>query len=189
MLLLDVKEKERIWEIDEYTMNITTIGGYTIGLEHSLKSIFDWEAVYKKSFLSTKLTNEEFLSYISYMVLPKYKKYFNISHLSNDEINLIFNYIKETPSATIIGTRASQENQNGYTKQMGEERITAEYIYALMAISGIPFSCDKWHINRLLYVLQIISIKNNPQKMSKQDLGKYNTALNAQRKAALKTRG
>lgn len=189
MLLLDIEPKEQILEIEENTMIITKVGGYQIGLEHSLKSIYNWEGDHKKSFLSSELTNEEFLSYIEYMVLDKYKKFFNIKHLSKKEIDIIFDYIKSTPSATVITNRNNQENQNGYSSKSLNEKITAEYIYALMAMSGIPFSCDKWHINRLLYVLQIIAIKNNPQKMSKQDLGKYNTSLNAQRKAALKTRG
>lgn len=189
MLLLDVELKEQILEMDETTMMITNIGGYKIGFEHSLKSIYEWEGDHKKSFLSSELTNEEFLSYIEYMVLDEYKKDFNINHLSKKEMDTVFNYIKSTPSATVITTRSSQENQNGYNSKSLNEKITAEYIYALMAMSGIPFTCDQWHINRLLYVLQIIAIKNNPQKMSKQDLGKYNTSLNAQRKAALKTRG
>ena len=55
---------------------------------------------------------------------------------------------------------------------------------------NIPKECEKWHINRLLTLIQIFSIKNSPdKKMSKNEIYKHNRELNALRRKKLGTKG
>ena len=59
-----------------------------------------------------------------------------------------------------------------------------------MIANGVPFECQKWHINRLLTLIRVCEIKNDPgKKMSKNDIYKQNKALNEARKAKYKTKG
>ena len=70
------------------------------------------------------------------------------------------------------------------------ETITAELIYYWMVTLNIPFECQKWHLNRLITLVEICSIKNQPQKkMSKGEILRQNRELNAARRAKYKTRG
>ena len=68
--------------------------------------------------------------------------------------------------------------------------ITNELIYYYMSAYQIPFSCEKWHFNRLMTLIRICGEKNkDPKKMNKRDILNRNRALNEARKKAHKTRG
>ena len=68
--------------------------------------------------------------------------------------------------------------------------MTAEVIYFYMISFGIPFECEKWQLNRLLTLIKVCSIKNEPpKKRSRHEIMSRNAALNAARRKKLNTKG
>ena len=59
-----------------------------------------------------------------------------------------------------------------------------------MIASNIPFECQKWHLNKLLTLIRVCSIKNQPpKKMSQREIMSRNNKLNAARKRKFNTKG
>lgn len=157
----------------------------TLQLEHSLISISKWESIFKKPFLnksSSDKSNEEILKYIECMTINKVDP--DVYHfLTQEHYTTILAYIEDPHTATTISDRSK--------KRGNKEQITAELIYYWMIALTIPWETQKWHINRLLTLIQVCNIKNDPKanKMSKREVMQNNASLNAQRKAAMKTKG
>ena len=155
----------------------------TLQLEHSLISLSKWEAKWHKAFLSkTAKTTEETIDYVRCMTINKSVDHDVYSRLSNENMIEINDYIGDTMTATVI--RDTQQ-RNG-----GRETVTAELIYYWMVSLGIPFECQKWHLNRLLTLIRVCTIKNQPpKKMSKTAIMRQNAALNAARRRKLHSSG
>ena len=67
---------------------------------------------------------------------------------------------------------------------------TADLFYAAMASYGIPFECEKWHLNRLLALIRACGEENlPPEKMGRHEQAAHIRALNAQRRAKFHSRG
>lgn len=104
------------------------------------------------------------------------------SRLTNADIEAINAYISDPMTATHI--------YKDKTGQQSRETITSELIYYWMIALNIPFECQKWHLNRLLTLIEVCSIKNQPpKKRSRKELMKRNSALNAERRKRLGTKG
>ena len=148
----------------------------TVSLEHSLISIARWESKWHKAYLSQNdKTEEEAKDYIRCMLINQHV----------DPIVFMaqtIEYIQDPMSATVI-------NDKG--RKVSREVVTNELIYCWMVSLKIPFEpCEKWHLNHLIKLIEVCAIKNAPpKKMSKGDIMRRNSALNAKRRAMHHTTG
>lgn len=167
---------------DEETETFIYTKERTLHLEHSLVSLSKWEAVYQIPFLTEKQkTTKQTLDYIRFMTITQNVDPEIYKTLPSACLNKVEDYIRNPMTATTISNR---------NKKGGRQIITSEVIYGWMVVLHIPFECEKWHLNRLLTLIQVCNELNNPgKKMSKKELLERNRALNEARKVALNTRG
>ena len=152
-------------------------------LEHSLVSISKWESKWHKAFLGKQeKTNEEVVDYIRCMTITQNVDPDIYYRLSAENIELINNYIDDPMTATVINEMPGRSKSR--------EIITSELIYYWMIAYNIPVEFQKWHLNRLLTLIRVCSIKNSPpKKMSAREVMANNTKLNAERRKMLNSRG
>lgn len=180
MLVIDIPAKELF---NEATCEFIPVKAQKVTLEHSLISISKWEAKWQKPFLSKeKKSIEESIDYIRCMTLtPNVDP--NVYYAITPEIlNKVNAYIDSPMTATTFQTLDGKKGKS--------QTITSELIYYWMIALGIPFECQKWHLNRLLTLVKVCDIKSNPRKkMSKRDILARNQQMNAERRARLNSRG
>ena len=178
MLVINIPSQELF---DSKTSSFINTKEHSIQLEHSLISISKWESKWKKPFISNDIkTNEETLDYIKCMLLDD-KDNAYISCLTENNIKSINDYIGDPMTATTFHNDESKGQR---------DIITSELIYYWMIASNIPMECEKWHLNRLLTLIRVCSIKNTPpKKMSKREIIERNRVLNEARKKQLHTNG
>lgn len=159
----------------------------TLSLEHSLVSISKWEAKWKKPFLTNESkTSEEIIDYIKCMTITQNVSDDTYTKLSSKNISEITAYIENSMTATWFN---DEKNRRKYSIGQSEQ-ITSELIYYWMVVYQIPFECQKWHINRLLTLIKICSVKNDkPKQLSRAEILARNKELNAQRRARLNSKG
>lgn len=154
-----------------------------LNLEHSLVSLSKWESKWNKFYLSKEeKTVEEVIDYIKCMTLTKNVDPEVYEHLTKTNIDEINRYIEEPMTATILPKSAKGKGSS--------EMVSSESIYYWMIALGIPFECQKWHLNRLITLIGVCNAKNAPpKKMSKRQIMNQNAALNAKRRKQFNTRG
>lgn len=154
-------------------------------LEHSLVSLSKWESRWHKPFLSTKKdskSQEEVIDYIRCMTLTQNVDPAIYYELSSNNYERIQAYIDDPMTATTFNDFQKAKPSN--------EIITSELIYYWMIAYNVPVEFEKWHLNRLLTLIKVCSIKNAPpKKMSKREIYNRNAALNASRRKASNSRG
>ena len=182
MLTIEVPISPEGW--DEVKQEFVKPKTQTLQLEHSLISLSKWESKWHKPFLATKeMTDEETLDYIKYMTLTKNVNPDVYKHISRENMNAVVAYIGDPMTATTF----SKDNKGSNNREI----ITSELIYYWMIASNIPFDpCQKWHLNRLITLIRVCSIKNTPpKKRSKRDIMSRNSALNAARRQQMNSKG
>ena len=145
-----------------------------IEIEHSLYSISIWEYKYHKPFLSSEKTPAETLDYIKMMIIgdiPDGGDMF-FATLPKEVVEQIKEYIDDPMTATTFSKE--EEEKSGTGKQ---EIITSEIIYYWMTTQSIPFDCEMWHINRLITLIKVCAIKNQPEDKKKKKLTSSDLAL------------
>lgn len=155
----------------------------TLRLEHSLVSLSKWEAKWHKPYLSTKSkTVEEQLDYVRCMTLTQNVDPHVYNAITPPLLNTVRAYIEDSMTATTF-----PKDQKG---RPNREIVTAEIIYYWMISHQIPFECQKWHLNRLMTLINVCNAKNGPQKkMSQKEIFARNRALNAARRKRTRSRG
>lgn len=182
MLSIKIPETELFFE-DSKTFH--TVKEQVLNLEHSLISLQKWESKWKKSFLATKdKTDEEALDYVKCMTINSNAiDPYVYEAITMAQMIEIGKYINDPYTATTF-------SNNGNKSPGQKEIVTAEIIYYDMIALNIPQEYRKWHLNQLLTLIQVCSIKNKPQeKMSRSQLIARNKSLNAARRQALNSKG
>lgn len=180
MLVLHVEEQEYY---DDREQRFVTLPAATLEFEHSLLAISKWEFLTEKAFFAkADRTPEEHLLYIQCMRLDNNDPMV-LNRLQQSDFVKINEYINKNATATTF------MDQPGTGKS--SRVITSELVYFWMTSYQIPFSAETWHINRLLTLIRIAGIENQPKKkrMSRAEVMAQNRALNEQRLARMGTTG
>ena len=183
MLEITIPANEQWDEIHQEFINTKE---QKLKLEHSLVSLSKWESKWCKPFLSKKEnTLEEIIDYIKCMTITQNVDPNTYSCLTDENIKTVKDYIEAPMTATSFSNNIGQGPVTG-----GGTTVTSELIYYWMISLNIPFECQKWHLNRLLTLIKVCNVKNQPpKKMSRQEVLSRNRALNAERKKRLNTKG
>ena len=168
---------------DDQKQEFVYVKEQTLRFEHSLVSLSKWESKWHKPFFGKEQkTPEEKIYYLKCMTLNQNVDPEIYNFLTSENIKDIDAYIADPMTATVF----SKANGGGHSTEF----ITAEIIYYSMVTLGIPFECEKWHLKRLLNLIEVCNRKNAPkQKRSQKEIASRNAALNAARKKQLNTRG
>lgn len=154
-----------------------------VRFEYSLKAMFEWEAKWKKPWLTSERTDEEILDFYKTMALDPIKE----EAFTIDIVNKLSEYINDSHTATRFSTAGDSQNES---KMPIQKDYTAEEIYALMIMNNIPIDFENQNLNRLLVVMRIIANYNNPpKKMSQEEILRQNRELNRQRRMQYNTKG
>ena len=180
MLKIETPETE-LW--DEYNQRFILVKKQTLFLEHSLISLSRWESNWEKPFLkrNDKKTLVETIDYVRCMTINNNVDPNVYRVLTADNINAINAYVNAKKTATIV-----YEDKHRSTG----ETVTSELIYYWMVSLGIPFECQKWHLNRLLTLIRVCNVKNSPgKKMGRNALFNRYASLNKKRREAMHSNG
>ncbi len=169
-------------QFNEQTMQFVETKEQKLTLEHSLISISKWESKFEKPFLSSQKTAYEVLEYIKCMTLTQNVDpavYFNLTEKNVQDVQA---YIEAPMTATTFTPIKKKSGK--------KEIITAELIYYWMIAFNIPVEFQKWHLNRLLTLIEVCARKNEPQKKkSRKEIIAEQREINKINKAKFHTRG
>lgn len=180
MLQIVIPERE-LW--NEQTEEFIHTKELHLQLEHSLISISNWEMKWHVPYFDENKTDEQAIDYIRCMTLTKNVPESYYRCLTGKNIEDINAYMLDTMTATTI---QDLKQNTGHRSQ----KVTSELIYYWMIQFGIPFTCDKWHINRLIMLIRVCAEENKPKKTkSAKELAAEYRAINAARKAKFGTKG
>jgi len=180
MLTLETQQYEALNEI---TNEFVYIDKCELHLEHSLIAISKWESKHHKIFLDgERKTDAEIRDYAQCMCIDKNVNPLVWKLLTPKDFIKILNYIDDPMTGTTFAK--DDDADNGHP-----EKLSSELIYYYMTAHKVPFSCERWHLNRLLTLLKICGIKNNvdtkPKSSQSQLLNKY-ASIHAAKKRAKK---
>lgn len=182
-LIIPDSEPETFGTLIPGTNEFLEVKGRTLKLEHSLVSLAKWEALYEKPFMeNNSLPRNETLDYIRCMTITQNvdpNVYLIIDDKGVQEVDA---YIKRPMTATKFSKRLQHK--------LNRDIITSEIIYYWMVVLEIPFECQRWHLNRLLTLINVCNLKNQKKNpMAKSDILRANADENARRRAMMNSKG
>lgn len=180
MFTVIIPDRE-VFHDDSQTFEV--LKGETFQIEHSLVSIAKWESKWEKPFLtSDNKTREQTIDYIRCMTVTQNVKPESYLFMPAKIFDDIADYIKKPMTATWFNERPGIKKSS--------EIITAEILYYCMIAYNIPMEFQKWHLNRLLTLIRVCSIKGQkPDKMSRADAFAQQRVINNARRQKHNTKG
>ncbi len=148
---------------------------HVLKLEHSLVSLEKWESKWCKPFLTKQAkTVKEWRDYVRCMTTTQNVDPDTYKYLTDEHFEQINKYINAPMTATTVPKDNRSPNR---------ETVTAELIYYWMIAFNIPPEYRKWHLNKLLTLIEVCSYKNNPpKKKSQSQLIAHHRVVNASRR-------
>ena len=174
---------------DEETNRFYHTKKFTVRLEHSLISIFKWEGIYERPFLTPDgqeddKTLEEGIAYLRCMIIGDVPDWV-VDVLWHRYMGTISEYIKKPCTATKVYHHAKPV-------QYGKRRpviVTAELVYYWMVELHVPLEFEKWHFNRLMRIIEVFRVKSSKDnKMDPAMSAQQRQTMNAARLAASKAK-
>lgn len=183
MLPIEIKDNDMF---NELTGEFIPIKGCILHLEHSLISLSKWESKHHEPFLKKleqgKLSLDDTIDYIKCMTLNNNVNEDVYNFINREHLTKINAYISDPMTATTFSNRDKRRS--------GREILTSEILYFYMIELGIPVEFEKWHLNRLLTLIQVCNAKNGTsKKMSQRDIISQNAAINEARRKKYNTKG
>lgn len=173
-----------VWNPEKEVFDI--IGGDEIELEHSLYTLAGWEAKWKTQFAKKEgLTHKQLLDYIMNFMCqtPDVPRTAWLT-LDNETLEKIQKYMEDPQSGTTIKSPTSGKLTNK------RETVSAELLYCYMFQLGIPMECERWHLNRLMTLIDVCAIKSTPpKKMSRKEAALLQQQQNAAMRKKLGSKG
>lgn len=184
MLEIIVPKTEQLW--DPVKSKFLKVKETKLVLEHSLVSISKWEAKWKIPFVGNKqITEDQLRDYIKCMTITQNVDPLVYYALTQENLKTIVEYIEDPMTATVINEKNLPKGRG-----RGGQTITSELVYYWMSALNLPSEYQKWHFNRLMTLIKVASIEQQPPKqMSKKDIMAQNKSLNAVRRAKLHSKG
>lgn len=178
MLELVIPETE---VFDEVRNEFYIVDKVVLHLEHSLVALSKWESEFQTAFITKEdRTVEQTYAYISHMSLDGPIDRSTLYRLTNDHISQISEYIDRRMTATWLSENEKVRPKGPITAEV----ITAELIYYWMIALDIPTEFQHWHLQRLLTLIQVTNLKNQPaKKMPRKETMSRQRALNEARRA------
>lgn len=162
---------------DNSTNKFVDLEYFDLELEHSLVSLSKWESFFKKPFLNDeKKTPEETLYYFQCMVLNEDIPDNLWDHLTEDHVKMVNDYINDPMTGTTFSKGAEKPSR---------EIVSSELMYYWMSALQIDWQAQYWHLNRLMTLIKVANVKNQPaKKMNQREAAQRYADLNRQRLAA-----
>lgn len=167
---------------DEQKSEFVEIGPINLLMEHSLVSISKWESKWHRPFIgSEQLSNDELVDYLHCMTITQNVNPVVYEYMPEAVISKINDYIEDPMTGTTFYDFVPQKPRN--------KKMSSEEIYSQMIMLGIPFECQKWHINRLLTLIKVCNIDRSDKKMTKAETMQAYRKLNAERRRKMNSKG
>lgn len=163
---------------DRETNEFSRPDAVKVEFEHSLVSLSKWESKYQTPFMDNpNKTKEQVQDYVKLMVLTPGVSDETLGWLTVANYATIEAYINSPETATTFPP--------GPPDKGPVEKITAELVYYWMTAFQIDWQAQYWHLNKLMTLIRICNVKQNPpKKRSQAELAQWYREENARRLAA-----